>query len=396
MNRLLTVFVAGALLGLPLAASADEVNLSFGGDQYTAGQTATIETAVPHDAFIAGYDVSLSAPVTGDAHLAGFNVATGADVTGDVYAGGFSVSIGSVVGGDVTAFGNSVILRSAAPVGGNARVGGQTVTIDTPVTGSALVTAQTLTLNAPISGDFNFLGETLTFGPNATVAGKVTIQAPKEIPVPASVASADRVTFKEVAAPNYMNEAGRTAETVVKGFWPQFWAMVGWWAILLVIGAAFIALLPRGVAAMQTIAEKRPFRNIGLGILAFASVVGLVPVVAITVIGIVLLPVVLIFAFVACSLAYLAGVYFAGLQLGRAFVRVETNLHRLAVLTVSIVVAALIGMIPFVGWLASLAFIAFGFGVIAVVLMVRWSRKDAARLAAPAAGIGGAAAPNAA
>lgn len=387
MNRLISMLLAGAMLGLPVAAHADEVNLTFAGDQYTAGQNATVETAVAHDAFAAGYDVSLAAPVAGDAHLAGFNVGSTSDVAGDLYAAGFAITVTGKVGGDLTAFGNSVNLHSSAPVPGNARLGGQNVVVGSAVDGSALITAQNLTLDAPIAGDLQFLGEALSFGPAAKVTGKILIQGPKPIAVPESVASADRVTFQQVASPDYASEAGRTAETAVKGFWPAFWTMAMWWAVLLVIGAACIALLPRGVAAMHIVAEKRPFRNLSLGVLAFASVVGLVPVFALTLVGIFLLPFVLVFVFVACSLAYLAGVYFAGVQLAKAFMPVVSNARKLGVFAVAIIAAALIGMIPVAGWLASLAFVAFGFGVIAVVLMVRWSRKDAARLepATPAA-----------
>jgi uncharacterized membrane protein len=100
-----------------------------------------------------------------------------------------------------------------------------------------------------------------------------------------------------------------------------------------------------------------------------------------TVIGIVLLPFVAIFIAIACSLAYLAGVYFTGAQIAKAFVRIESNAQRLIALAVSIVAAALIGMIPFVGWLVSLGFTTFGFGVVTMVLMVRWTRADATRLA---------------
>jgi hypothetical protein len=61
--------------------------------------------------------------------------------------------------------------------------------------------------------------------------------------------------------------------------------------------------------------------------------------------------------------------------------RIDANAQRLVVLAVSIVIAALIGMIPFAGWLVSLGFTTFGFGIVAMVLMVRWTRNDAVRLA---------------
>jgi hypothetical protein len=282
----------------------------------------------------------------------------------------------------VTAAGHDVTLKSTAPISGNVRLAGSSVLVGTSIGGSALVTAQSATLDAPITGDFSFYGENLTFGPGARVDGKLEIRAPKQIEVPASVASADRVLFELRAAPDYMSAAGETAGTVVSRFWPVFWTIAAWWLVLLVVGAALIALMPRTINGLQLASEKRPFRNLGLGILAFASVLGLVPVVAMTIIGILLLPFVLVFVVLACSLAYLAGTFFIGLRIASAFVTIDTNLKRLVVLAIALIAAAAIGVIPFLGWLATLGILLFGFGSTAVVVMVRWTSSDAARLGA--------------
>lgn len=374
-----TAIVAGVLLATSPSV-AEEANFTFGGDQYTAGQQAGIETDVARDAFIAGYNVSITAPVGGDAHLAGFNVSTSAPVTGDVYGAGYSVSVGAPVSSDVSLMGNNVIVQARAPVTGNARLVGQTVTIDAPIGGSVLVTAQTLLLNATIAGDLSFTGENVVFAPTAEVTGKVAIQAPKPIDVPATVADANRVTFTELVNPDYVGEAGRTAENVIKGFWPVFWAAVGWLAFLFVLGAALIALAPTRLRAMEAASEKRPFRTFGLGILTFASTLGLVIVAALTIIGLIALPFVLIYIAIACSLAYLTGAYVMALRIAGAFVAVDSNLKRLGVLAAGLVAAALLGMIPVLGWLITLAIDTFGFGVFAVVTMVHWSAKDAERI----------------
>ena len=372
-------FAIGVLLGIS-SAQADEASLTFGGDRFAAGQVTLIGAPVQHDAFAMGSDVTLSAPVSGDAHLAGYDVDVDADVSGDIYAAGFTVNVTAAVGGDLTAAGNTVTVRSGTAVTGNVRLAGATVVLGTPVGGSALVTAQSLTLDVPVSGDFSFYGEKLIFGPGARVDGVIEIRAPKEIAVPTSVASADRVRFELLDSPDYVSEAGKTAGNVVGRFWPIFWTIAAWWLLLILEGAALIALAPRAVSALQVASEKRPFRNLGLGMLAFAAVLGLVPVVALTIIGILLLPFVLIFALIACSLAYLAGAFLIGLRITSAFVTVDTNLKRLGVLAVSLIAAALVGMIPVVGWLVTLGVLIFGFGSAAVVTMVRWSARDADRL----------------
>lgn len=388
MRLPLPLLLVAALLA-PAGADAQEARTSFGGDQFVAGQNVALEAPAARDAFLAGGDVSLGTPVPGDAHMAGFDVNADAAVTEDLYAFGFSVDVTAAVGGNITAGGNSVTLRSVEPMGGNVRLAGQTVTVAAPVQGAALISAQTLTLDAPISGDFSFYGESISFAPGARIDGMVLIQAPREIAVPASVASADRVTFTQFAPPDYVSEAGRTAaDTVARRLWPAVWVAVTGWLLLLLIGAAFIALMPRGTERMRVVSEKRPFRKFGLGILAFASLLGLVPVFALTLVGLLALPVVFVVVGLGCLLGYLAGVYFAGHRLATAFVRIDTNLKRVAVLAVSLLVAGAIGTIPLLGWLFSLVLLVFGLGVIAAVLMVRWSSGDAARLqsAAPPAG----------
>jgi hypothetical protein len=310
------------------------------------------------------------------------NVSTNAPVAGDVYAAGFSVRLGSTVGADLTAFANNVTVASGATIAGNARLAGESVVVSAPISGSALITARHLTLDAPIAGDLNFFGENISFGPAAKVSGKVIIQAPNEIAVPVEVASADRVTFTQLVNPDYVGEAGKTAGNVVNSFWPAVWGAAIWWLALLLIGAALIALLPRRLHALEVVSQKRPFRTIGLGILTFSSVVGLVIVAALTIVGLVVEPLIILFAVVACSVAYLAGAYLATLRVAVAFARIDSNLKRLAVLAVALLAAALLGMIPVLGWLITLTIIAFGFGVIAVVTMVRWSAGDATRLRA--------------
>jgi hypothetical protein len=381
MKAFSTAAIAGLLLLGPAASRADQVNLAFGGDTYAAGQIATVADPVAHDAFLAGYDVTLSGPVTGDAHMAGYMVNANADVAGDFYAAGFSVTIASTVKGDVTAMGNNVTVRPASPISGNVRVAGNSVVIDRAVQGSVLATAATMTLNSTIAGDLSFYGEGLSFGPNARIDGKVWIQAPKEIAVPSSVASPDRVVFQLLESPDYASEAGKTAENLVRGFWFSVWVTALWWLLLFVVGAACISLAPGLVHRLQNAAASRPFRRLGLGMLAFAAVIGLIPVVALTLIGLLLEPFVLLFVIVACSAAYLAGVYLLGLRIVSAITPIESNGRRIAVLAASLVVGGLLTMVPFLGWFITLLLLAFGFGAIATITMARWSGSDSARLA---------------
>lgn len=369
MLRLIGLAFAAVLLVTP--AGAQESQFSYGGDQYAAGQSARISAPVANDAFLAGYDVGLAAPVTGDAHLGGFNVTVTATVTGNLYAAGYSISLSNPVERDVTAFGNVLTLGAAATVGGNLRAAGATVSIGAPVAGSVLVAGQTVTLDAAIAGDFTFTGETLAFGPNARVAGRVVLQAPKPIDVPTGVAPADRVSYSVLTTPDYAAETARTAAHSVQGFGPSLWGAVTWGLLLVIIGAGAIALLPRPVAALETASGRGVWRLLGLGLLGFATTLGLVPALAFTLIGLLLLPFALVFAALASGLAYMGGAYLVGRRLAAGFMPTDSNPRRLLILVGSIIVAALLGSIPMLGWLIGMLLLLYGFGAATSALLHR-------------------------
>jgi len=371
------------ILGLSLALAvagvaplqAEERHFAFGGDQYVAGQVASFSGEVARDAFAAGYDVTAQA-VSGDAHLAGYNITTQGAIAGNLYAAGSTLTVMAPVGGDVTAIAQTLAVREGGTVAGNLRAAAALVTLAAPVSGSVLVSAQTLKLEGTITGDLSFFGDTLSFGPDARVSGQLLIQAPRQIEVPASVASPDRVTYTALVVPDYATEAGKTAEHVVRSVWPAVWATGLWWVLLMVVGLLFITLANRFVLAMERAATRRPLRNFGLGILAFATLLGLVPVLGLTVAGLVALPFVLMFVAICWALAYVAGTYLVALRVGAALVPIDNNLKRLGVLIAGILVAGLIGMVPILGWLTMLVLTGFGFGAFALLTMLRWSARD--------------------
>jgi cytoskeletal protein CcmA (bactofilin family) len=391
MKKVISAILIGILATIPQPVFADQQSLVFGGDTYAAGQTTTINTPALRDAFEAGYDVTLAAPVTGNAHLAGYDVHTTGDVGGDLYAAGFSVSIGGSIKGDLTVLGNSISLQTTTAVPGNVRAAGATVVLNSEIGGAALITANTATINAPIKGDLSFYGETLSFGPNATVAGRVLIHAPKEVTVPTSVASADRVSFTLLTSPEFPTQMGQTAEVVAKGFWATVWAITLWWGLLFVVGVAFIMLGNHWRESLETLSVVRPLRRVGLGLLGFAAVVGLIPVLALTLVGLLLVPIALVVAFLACSFAYVVGVYLIGRAITIRFVPLSTAGHKVAVLAASFAIAGLFTLVPFLGWLLTLTVIVFGFGVMGARIISSWSAEDKSRLVAtpaPVANLG--------
>jgi len=381
-RMLLTIAV---LVLIPATCFAEDMKFEFAGDQFASGQRPTLQQPVERDAFIAGNDVSLTAPVAGSAHLVGMNVNAAAPVTGNLYAAGFTVNVTAPVTGNLTAAGNTVAIASSARVGGNARLAGSSVTLAAPVSDSALVTAQSLTLEGTIGHDLAFHGQNLTFGPGAKVNGTLSIEAPKPIEVPASVAPAERVKYQQAAGSNYFSQAGSTAGGVLSGFWPAFWAIGTWWLLLFVIGAAFIAFAPRLMGALDDAATFRPGQKLLFGLLALATLLGLVPVLVLTVVGLLLMPVLLLLIFVACTLGYIAGAFFLALRIAERTAPIDNAPRRIAVLAVALIVAGLVSTVPVLGWVFSFVLLLFGLGLMTTLLTDRWNeRRVLPRMPSPA------------
>lgn len=57
---------------------------------------------------------------------------------------------------------------------------------------------------------------------------------------------------------------------------------------------------------------------------------------------------------------------------------VDGNLKRPAVLAMSLIAVAVIGMVPFRGWLITLGIAVFGFGTMTSATLARWSSGEVA------------------
>lgn len=373
------VLVGFLAFGSP--AGADEP-LVLGGDLYASGWSARLKEPSPRDALAVGFSVNLEGRVEGDGHALGFNVDIEGPVGRNLYTSGFSVTVEQPVGEDVTAAGFNLHLRKGAAVGGNARLTGGTVTLDAPIAGSLLAAAGVLNLNGAIAGDARLTAGTLVFGPEARIDGMLTYASRTPIDIPTSVIAPDRVRFEQLAMGSAVDKVQDTMGRSMPHFWPSFFGLFFGFVVtilfLIATAAVLLALIPRQVEALRSDAIGAPFRSIGLGVIGLATLVGLVPVSAMTLVGLPLIPVILLAILTLWIVGYLLGVYALAWRVAGSFRPLEpTLMMRLAVIAVGLVVAATLNFIPFVGWLINLLLIFLGLGAVAAWAMRRLAGSGA-------------------
>ncbi len=364
--RILLVMLALFLIG-GHASAQDAVVV--GGDTYISGTNASLNAAAGRDAFLSGFAVDVTQRVEKDVGAAGFDVDVRTPVGGDAYLSGFSIDIDGAITEDLTAAGFNIQVRKSATIGGNARLAAGTVTVDGPIAGSLVATAGTLALNAPIGGDARFVVGTMTFGTDAKITGKLTYSAAKQIAIPTSVIDPARVTFQQLTTKEGVDKARDAVKETVPFVWWTIGGAVFTFAItiafLVALAAALLAFMPERMERLRLEAMRTPVKVTALGVLGLSVLIGLIPVSAMTLIGIPLIPFAILAAIVFWVLGYIIGAYALTTRMLEAFRDSSSSMGaRLLALATGFIVLALLNFIPVLGWLINIAVVFLGLGSI--------------------------------
>ncbi|MFH0764413.1 MAG: hypothetical protein V1927_05365 [Candidatus Omnitrophota bacterium] len=222
---------------------------------------------------------------------------------GDVVAIGGNVTVYGKVENSVVAVGGSVILKPGS------RVGEQVVVV----------------------------GGELTRDPGARIGGKATqIYMPHFIP---------------------------SFTTMLKGGWIAVWATISVMVLLGFLGLAVLmaALIPEHIAAAVNALERSFILMFFWGILWMILIVPIAVLLAISIIGIILIPLEILLIVLALILGYITSAVYIGKNIMLAFKKIPPPFTD-AIL--GIVILFLIGFLPVIGPVAKMFFLAAGFGAI--------------------------------
>jgi len=317
------------------------------GSVISAGGTVTIDGRVTHDIMVAGGTVNLNGPVDGTVRVAGGTVTLNGAVAGDVVAAGGTLTVNSdaSIGRDLV-FGAGRATVSG-PVARNVILGSGTVTIENSVGGNVTGNVGQLTLasGAKVGGYLDYTSNnTAVIDSGATVAGAVTRHEP-------------------------------TTSTPVFGS-PGLPALtfIGWlraWIGISALGLLLVLLFPGfSVKASQAL-MRRPVASIGFGaaILITTPIVGAIAFIVGLIIGGWWLALLLLPAYVlALALGYVVSALWFG---GWTAERFGWKLHPALMVVGGLLVLTIVGSIPVVGWLISVAAALFGLGALAIAATTR-------------------------
>lgn len=357
MRRLrLCAVLAACLLSGPALAEDEGAAFDIGADAFRAGRAVALERSGTDDLFMAGETVSVTEGISGSAHLAGREVTVDAAVGGDLYAAGERITLRGAVSGDATLFGRAL---RVAGVGGDLRAAGSELEIDGPVAGYAMLAGEEVRFDAQVSGDVSLAAEHVDWGEAARIGGQLTVyeKTPGTLEVPEGIAPESRIARREVE--DWEGPRPPSWHRAVVGF---LLGVVG----IAALGALIAALVPERLAEMRRQILDRPFHTLWLGFVTQSAVIGAGVLFALTLIGLLLTPAMALLAVAGGFAGYVVAAYAFGVGLFLAFGRDEPRSigERSAAAGLGALVAGVIGLIPFLGWLFVLALVLTGVGAI--------------------------------
>jgi len=371
------ILIGAALAIMPLQASAadlrqgPDVSVPAGqtvsDDVYAAGGTITIAGTVDGSVIAAGGTITVSGTISRDLMVAGGTINVTGKVGGSIRAVGGNLTLNAPVAQDVVVTGGTVDIGSGATIGRDLVLAGGTATVSAPVARRVSMAAGDLTLRNRIGGDVRGRVDHLKLD-GAQIGGNLDYTSNNQV----VLVNGARVTGAQIrhAAPD------QGATGAGNGFIGWLRALIGIFALGLIV----LLLLPRFSSRSIDILRAEPWLSSGIG----AIIVVVTPIVALIVfiigiliggwwLGLLLIPLwILALAVGYVVSAFLVGrLLFAQLGWGRY--------HDVLALLGGLVVLTVLGLIPVLGALVSIAALVFGTGALAVAV----SRR--ARMRPPAA-----------
>jgi hypothetical protein len=359
-------------------AAAETATRTHGGDVFTSGGAVVKSFAAERDVFVTGRAITATGTAGGDVHVAGFDVDISTRVNDDLYVVGSKILVQSEIAKDLSALGMNIQIDAVSRTRGNARLMGASIRIDGTFDGALSAIGSDVYLNGVIKGDARIVAQSISFGSDAVVEGILTYASKDDVTVPDRVADPDRVRQEPYTASRVWDDVHESWKNGDMPTLPTFISVLEAFVISLlffvILGAIALTFAPKPVEHMRAAIAQIPGQVALLGILGLSVLFGMIPITALTIVGLPFVPIVLLSLLVAWVLGYALGAYAIARRVWDAFGGdAEPSLVvNLMALASAIVVIAILNFIPFVGWVANYTLVLLGVGAMTKAVL-EWS-----------------------
>lgn len=346
--------------GSTTTVAADEtVNSSL----WVSGRTIDIAGQVNGDVFCAGQNVTVSGTVRGDLLCASQTIVVSGTVTGDVRSLAQTATVSGAVLHNLSAASQSFSQGSKSNIRGDISVAANDILMNGTVGRDAALAAQTITLGGKIGRNVTSTVADLQLSRGARIDGNLHYTSEKNVQL-ASGASVGGKTTKSLPVEDQKDGGMPSAAGFGFGFF--FYAL----AAGLLISLALVLLLPQAIHAVTSQAVRSPGKTLLVGLLAFILVPASVIILMLTIIGIPLALLLIVAWVLVQALAGVVSAYY----LGRMVWRGQRN--PILIMLAGSILLIVLYFIPIIGFIAMVAAMLLGTGMILLTLARLRPRPD--------------------
>lgn len=292
---------------LTIFAGEVDVRGRIGGELRAIGGDMTVDAQIGGDTNLAGGDISVRGSVGGDLSVAGGDLNIEAVVSGDADLAGGVVHVNGPITGRLSAAGGLIELDRNFTGGNGVELVAERVVMRGSVTGDADLSGDDITIEGTIDGDVETFADYVRIAPGAAITGELRHRGPNEPDIGAGATIGGGVDYTNAIYIDELDLDGIDldfgefvpAGPVVGAFF------VGFYFLLFLLSAA---LMPNGVSRMVGEFRSRPVVAplIGFVTWAFWPVILAVGIIllAITIVGVLLIPFWVLMVFFVLSLSY--------------------------------------------------------------------------------------------
>ena len=347
-------FVAAKRVEVTKANVADDI--------FTAGQYVLFESVSAKNIIAAGMSLSFQGISAEDLILAGGQIDLSGNVTDDVIAAVCPFC----------PFGGQLHVTNAMQIGDDARLVGRDITVDGRIDGDLFAAAQQFRLSGEIVGNARIEAERIVLAPGATIGGDLLYTSRTEPEILDGAVVAGQLRQVETQSP--------FAEGLPKNWiWYVVLAVLGALLALVLLGATLQLAMPGLLSNAAATAVDRPWASLGRGLALALLLPGAVALLMATVIGAPIGLVTMAAYFVLVTLAFVAISYCIGLFVRGFSSRKDTPTglgSRILWTATGILILAIIGLVPFVGWAIGMLAMIAGLGAVVSQLGPVFRRID--------------------
>lgn len=331
-----------------------------------AGNDVNIKHDVLGTAIVTGNNIVIDSNIDGDLIALGRNITINGNVGGNLYSASDSFVVEGSVLGDTFNFCNSLSTGINAVLGRDAHLFAATVSSYGEIKRDAAVYSKSFGLYGSVGRNLNVSAEDITINDGASIAGNFSFESGNDPEMkPGSSVGGSTQEFRPPIKPEKKPSPQKHTTKIVftLGVAIVFWA--------------FLLLVAPGLSErFASILQKSPGKAAGFGaILLFILPIACI-ILLFTVIGIPLSVILGILYAIMLYLAFYVSAGAFGIVMFKTVFKCRDLHKNIWYILAGVLAVRLLKMLPYVGWIISLAAIIFGFGII-LLLITEGRKKEA-------------------